>query len=126
MNTPVIGPLVSTAEASKILGISQRKLGQLVFDCEIPSVKIGRCRRFDIRDLDAWVETRKSIAAQTGFDIAKLVSEATDAGISLGIDGDDLTIGLSDESSQIQEGWFSLLQAVESRVVAYLRKRGDS
>ena len=41
-----------------MLSISPRKLWDLTFDREIPSLKIGRCVRYRVSDLHAWAEKK--------------------------------------------------------------------
>ncbi len=47
--------LIDGLAASRILSISQRKLGQLVAAGAIPSVKIGALRRYSPAELAAWI-----------------------------------------------------------------------
>ncbi|TVS20978.1 MAG: DNA-binding protein [Planctomycetaceae bacterium] len=47
--------LVDTSQAAEMLGISRRKLAQLIATGVIPSRKIGRLRRFSVAELQAWV-----------------------------------------------------------------------
>lgn len=47
--------LIDGLAASRVLSISQRKLGQLVAVDAIPSVKIGALRRFAPAELIAWI-----------------------------------------------------------------------
>jgi excisionase family DNA binding protein len=51
--------LVSSHEAAKRLGICERTVWTLQNSGELPSVRIGRCIRFDLDDLCRWVEDRK-------------------------------------------------------------------
>jgi len=48
--------LIDGLAASRILSISQRKLGQLVAAGAIPSRKIGALRRFSPAELKVWIE----------------------------------------------------------------------
>lgn len=52
--------LVTPAEASKALAISPRKLWSMTAGGEIRCVRIGRCVRYDIRDLEAAIERMKT------------------------------------------------------------------
>jgi excisionase family DNA binding protein len=51
--------LVPSKTAAQVLAISERTLWSLQNRGEIPSVRIGRCIRFDLRDLDRWIEAHK-------------------------------------------------------------------
>lgn len=59
--------LVTTREAAKMLGISERTLFTLSKDGDIPAVRFGespngkkrRAVRYDPRDLDAWIISTK-------------------------------------------------------------------
>ncbi|MBC8468885.1 MAG: helix-turn-helix domain-containing protein [Planctomycetes bacterium] len=51
--------LVKCGEAAAYLGICERKLWELSKDGRIPSVRIDRSVRFDIADLDAFIEKAK-------------------------------------------------------------------
>lgn len=50
--------LVTLPEASQLLGLSARKISQLVADGVLPSLKIDRCRRFSVKALEQWVESQ--------------------------------------------------------------------
>jgi len=49
--------LLSIKEVQKILGLGRTKVHQLLSDGDINSLKIGRCRRIRIRDLNKYVES---------------------------------------------------------------------
>ena len=49
---------IDSREAAKLLGISERKLAQLVAEGEVPSFLIGRSRRFEVLDLEDWIASR--------------------------------------------------------------------
>ncbi len=51
--------LLSPKQAAEALAISPRKLWSLTASGEIPHVKIGRCVRYLLDDLTAWVDERK-------------------------------------------------------------------
>jgi excisionase family DNA binding protein len=51
--------LVNTRRAAELLCLSPRMVWTLSNRREIPSVRIGRCLRFDPEDLRRWVESRK-------------------------------------------------------------------
>jgi excisionase family DNA binding protein len=52
-------PLLTANEAAETLRISQRKLWSLTNCGEIPCVRIGRSVRYDLADLQRWIEQRK-------------------------------------------------------------------
>jgi excisionase family DNA binding protein len=52
--------LLSSREAAKYLGISPRTLWSLTACNELPCVRIGRSVRYDLHDLSAWIESRKT------------------------------------------------------------------
>ncbi len=54
--------LLTPLQAADALAISPRKLWQMTKDGEIASIKIGRLVRYDIRDLQRWIESRKQSA----------------------------------------------------------------
>ena len=53
--------LVKCREAAAYLGISERKLWELKKAGRIPSVRIDRCVRFDIADLDTFIRRAKGV-----------------------------------------------------------------
>jgi len=63
MTPPPLPPpiLVDAPEAARQLSISERKLWELTNRREIPSLRIGRCVRYRVADLEAW--TLKQVAA---------------------------------------------------------------
>jgi len=52
--------LLRAKDAAQALSISERKLWSLTQSRDIPSVRIGRSVRYDIRDLREWIEYKKS------------------------------------------------------------------
>ena len=52
--------LLSIAEASYFLGISKSFLYQLAASGEIPSLRFGRAVRFDLKELNAWLDGAKT------------------------------------------------------------------
>ena len=54
--------LMKCREAAAYLGICERKLWQLEKDGRIPSVRIDRAVRFDVADLDAFIQSAKGRA----------------------------------------------------------------
>lgn len=59
-DAPEYGRLLTPIEAATTLGISPRKLWELSNRKEIASVRIGRCVRYDPRDLSDFVLRSKS------------------------------------------------------------------
>ena len=53
--------LIKCRQAAAYLGICERKLWQLEKDGRIPSVRIDRDVRFDIADLDAFIQSAKGV-----------------------------------------------------------------
>jgi|LakMenEpi03Aug12_release.lakeMendotaPanAssembly.Ray.scaffolds.fasta_scaffold4416411_1 excisionase family DNA binding protein len=51
--------LVRKHEAGSVLGLSERKLDELVNRGEIPTIRIGRSVRFALSDLLAFVERQR-------------------------------------------------------------------
>jgi len=51
--------LLTPKQAAEALSISPRKLWSLTASHEISHVKIGRCVRYDIRDLEAAIDRMK-------------------------------------------------------------------
>jgi excisionase family DNA binding protein len=62
---PVIGSyevprlLLSTAEVTDALGISERFAKNLVYSGELASLKVGRLRRVYVGDVYAWIERQR-------------------------------------------------------------------
>lgn len=48
--------LVTVVQASEIVGLSRSKLYELLASRELPSVRIGRARRIDLRDLERFID----------------------------------------------------------------------
>jgi excisionase family DNA binding protein len=55
--------LLKPAEAARALAISQRMLRYLTTRGEITPVRIGRAIRYQIADLQAWIEHQKTSAS---------------------------------------------------------------
>lgn len=47
--------LLNIQEAAEALGISQRKLWGMTDSREIPHVRLGRCLRYPVRELEQWI-----------------------------------------------------------------------
>ena len=51
--------LLTIQEAAEALGISQRKLWGMTDSREIPHVRLGRCLRYPVRELEQWIDENK-------------------------------------------------------------------
>ena len=51
--------LVTAKQAAQSLAISERTLWELTRRGEIPRLKIGASVRYDLRDLQAWIDKKK-------------------------------------------------------------------
>jgi excisionase family DNA binding protein len=51
--------LWSLREAAEALGISERKLWGMTDSHEIPHVRLGRCLRYAVRELEQWIDENK-------------------------------------------------------------------
>ena len=60
--TPIPPPalLLTPRQAAKTLAISERTLWTLTQSGEIPRLKIGSSVRYDLRDLEAFIEAKKN------------------------------------------------------------------
>ena len=58
--TPIFEPLLTVKNAAKYLSISERKLWSLTECGDIPAVKFGRCVRYDVADIDAFISKQKT------------------------------------------------------------------
>lgn len=57
---PVIQPvLLTVSQAGVYLGRSEQSVQHLIFDKQLPVVRVGRRVHLDRRDLDAWIEKNK-------------------------------------------------------------------
>jgi len=54
--------LLTVVEAAEYLTVSRRYLANLTAAGDIPAVRMGRAVRYDIADLDAWIEQSKRTA----------------------------------------------------------------
>ena len=70
IQTPIVTPttkhdidpprlLLRSTEAAQRLALSPRKLWSLTASRQIPCVRVGRCVRYDPRDLQTWVDQQK-------------------------------------------------------------------
>lgn len=55
--------LLTSREAAKLLKISARTLWHLTASGQLPAVRIGRSVRYDLEDLQSFVNRRKGCAA---------------------------------------------------------------
>jgi excisionase family DNA binding protein len=53
--------LLSAQQAAEYLAISERKLWNMTKENRIPAVKIDRCIRYDISDLDSFIVAAKGL-----------------------------------------------------------------
>ena len=51
--------LLNIQEAAEALGISQRKLWGMTDSREIPHVRLGRCLRYPVHELEQWIDENK-------------------------------------------------------------------
>ena len=59
-NTPDTATLLLTPrQAAKALAISPRKLWGMTASREIPHVRVGRCVRYPLEDLQRWIDAQK-------------------------------------------------------------------
>jgi excisionase family DNA binding protein len=63
--------LLNINEASVYMGLSKNTLYSWVCQRRIPFVKCGRLTKFDIRDIDQWIETNK--VKVNDFDMRKII-----------------------------------------------------
>ncbi|HBN75091.1 MAG TPA: DNA-binding protein [Planctomycetaceae bacterium] len=54
--------LKNLREAAVYLSLCERKVWQLGKDREIPTIRSGKSVRFDVYDLDRWIERQKAAA----------------------------------------------------------------
>lgn len=52
--------LMNISEAAEYLGVKKSTLYDWVCLRKIPFVKCGRLTKFDIRDIDKWIESKKT------------------------------------------------------------------
>ena len=51
--------LLDPREAAHLLAISERKLWGMTANHEIPHIRLGRCLRFSVKDLERWIDEHK-------------------------------------------------------------------
>jgi excisionase family DNA binding protein len=59
--------LLKAREAAQALAISERLLWKLTDQGDIPCVRIGRSVRYDVQDLEAWIESKKACSGTCGI-----------------------------------------------------------
>ena len=60
MSEPSVQPaLLTVKQAAVYLGRSEQSIQHLIFEKELPVVRVGRRVHLDRRDLDAWIEKNK-------------------------------------------------------------------
>ena len=58
-NSQKLALLLSAREAAEALAISPRKLWGMTASGEIPHIRLGRCVRYPVDDLQEWIKSRK-------------------------------------------------------------------
>jgi excisionase family DNA binding protein len=58
-NTPKQALLLTAQQAAETLAISPRKLWSLTASGEVPHVRLGRCVRYPVADLQHWIDDQK-------------------------------------------------------------------
>jgi len=59
-NTPITPTLLLTSkQAAKVLAISPRKLWDMTKTGTIPHIRLGRCVRYPVNDLQRWINVQK-------------------------------------------------------------------
>ena len=56
--------LLTPQQAAETLAISPRKLWGMTASGEIPHIRLGRCVRYPIDDLQRWIDERKKGGSQ--------------------------------------------------------------
>lgn len=51
--------LITVVEAAEIIGLSRTKVYELLAEGDLPSIRIGRTRRIDVTDLDAFIDRHR-------------------------------------------------------------------
>lgn len=51
--------LLTVEEAARRLGIGRTLAWRLIQERQLPSVRVGRCVRVPVRELEAWVEEQR-------------------------------------------------------------------
>jgi len=58
-NTAIVPRLLNVRQAAKYLAVCERTLWNLTQEGRVPAIKIGRCVRYDLTDLDAFIAEAK-------------------------------------------------------------------
>jgi excisionase family DNA binding protein len=56
--------LVNAAEAARLLAVSERTLWSLTSSGEIPAVRVRRCLRYAVRELEIYVEHLREVGRE--------------------------------------------------------------
>ncbi len=59
---PIEKLLLTEVETAQVLGVSPRTVWGLADSGELPTVRVGRAKRYDRRDIEAWIQRRKGEA----------------------------------------------------------------
>jgi excisionase family DNA binding protein len=54
--------LMTVRSAAKWLALGESTVYAMIAGGELPHIRVGRAKRIDIRDLEAWIENRKQAA----------------------------------------------------------------
>lgn len=54
-----LSPMIDVGQAAARLGVSVRYVRRLVAEQRLPYVKVGKFVRFDIVDLESWIDDRR-------------------------------------------------------------------
>jgi excisionase family DNA binding protein len=60
--TPPVSPLLTATAAAKIVGVSQERIWELSRQGKIPTVKIGRTRRYRAESVMEWIVDQETPA----------------------------------------------------------------
>ena len=58
--------LLSLIDLQDYLGIKESHLRSLVFKRKIPFIKVGRLLRFDVDEIDQWIEKNSNLVESLG------------------------------------------------------------
>lgn len=73
----VTARLITVVEAAEIIGLSRSKVYELLADGELPSIRIGRTRRIDTVDLDAFIDRHRTPTTSSSIDAQGPETEMT-------------------------------------------------
>jgi excisionase family DNA binding protein len=60
-NVAGLSQLLNVRQVAETLAVSVRQVWKLVSLGELPVIRVGRCTRFDQRDVQAWIEQQKGV-----------------------------------------------------------------